>query len=447
MSQVEMETESGWKKEHLQKLLAAMKASIPQQNSMCSYTKALKAVDWDIVAFPPFSPEACQQKWTQILQKMRKIRTLPELIVEAEDVISHPDHNIKIHPELPKKPSPSSAIFYKENWAKFHKKHPDFSFSELFGYSIKKFAMLSDKNKAKYVEKFNLASQKYKTNMVEFRKQYSNDVSKTKKKKKKASDDKECSGDAQGLPPKPPLNGYNLFCKEQLKSMADISNTSYMSVWSQRWRELSEPQKAEYKTRYTEMKIEYVSKLKNYLERFDVQKQQQIISENDLKMSDIQRTRKWVKKPPGEPMMPTQSGHAIFTTTQLAHLKDKMPKGRTCLREINKMWYDLSYNEMEYYNEIGRKRIKQYSADLQKWFKTLTAEEQKCYQTHNHKKLFYLNSKNTKVEEKKELSLLQPSDSEDEDIEDSSSDEEEDNSDCYSDEKEGEDDDVMFEFD
>lgn len=63
---------TGWTKANLQKLLAAMKTSIPEHDIMSAYTKGLKSVDWNVVAFPPFSPEACQEKWREILQKVSK---------------------------------------------------------------------------------------------------------------------------------------------------------------------------------------------------------------------------------------------------------------------------------------------------------------------------------------------------------------------------------------
>lgn len=60
-----------WTKANLQKLLAAMKTSIPENDRMSAYNKGLKTVDWNKVAFPPFSPEECQDKWREIFQKVR----------------------------------------------------------------------------------------------------------------------------------------------------------------------------------------------------------------------------------------------------------------------------------------------------------------------------------------------------------------------------------------
>lgn len=59
-----------WTKADVQKLLAALRSSIPEKYKQTPYLHALKVVDWEKVAFPPFSPEACQIKWKRILNKV-----------------------------------------------------------------------------------------------------------------------------------------------------------------------------------------------------------------------------------------------------------------------------------------------------------------------------------------------------------------------------------------
>lgn len=60
----------GWTKANLQKLLAAMKTSISENDRMRIFYQGMKSLDWNKVAFPPFSPEACQEKWKDILRKV-----------------------------------------------------------------------------------------------------------------------------------------------------------------------------------------------------------------------------------------------------------------------------------------------------------------------------------------------------------------------------------------
>ncbi|TDG98064.1 hypothetical protein EPR50_G00214090 [Perca flavescens] len=448
--------ESGWTKASLQKLLAAMKTSIPEHDIMSAYTKGLKSVDWNVVAFPPFSPEACQEKWKEILQKMRKTRTLTELIVEAEDVISNPVKNMKIHPEFPKKPSPPNAIFYEENWAKFHEKHPNMSRRKVFRRLIKKYKALSDEEKAQYVEKSEAAMEGYRKKMQQFRKQYKLPPAREPKacqKRKRLSADTPTQGEegttvAKDLPPKPPFNGYNLFCKEQRASMTGFSGNTYVSVWAQRWRDLTARQREEYSTRCRELKRQYSVMLNKYLMTFDKEEQQRILNENGIKRPHEHKSivKKVARKLPGEPKMPSRSGNVIFCKNQMELLKEKFPNSNERFTKVNQMWHALSDREKERYKEEVCQKVNKYSMELQKWFKTLPAAEQEAYRIRNPSKLQFLIVNQMKNDREEPCgAAYRPSDSEDEDIEDSSSDEEEeDNSDCYQVEEEEDNDVIMF---
>ncbi|XP_070846727.1 nucleolar transcription factor 1-A-like [Chaetodon trifascialis] len=426
--------ESGWTKANLQKLLAAMKTSIPEQERMNAYSKALKAVDWKKVAFPPFSPEACQEKWTEMLQKMRKTRSLTELIVEAEGAISNPVRTKTFNPALPKRPSPPNAIFYEENRAKFHEMYPQMKSRKLFALLAKKYKELPDEEKAKYVKKHQLASAKYDRLMLQFRRNRKN------KKRKSTSAGTPDGEDADGLPPKPPSNGYNLFCKEQLASMAGVSGNSYVSVWAQRWRDLTDRQRNEYNKRSRELKSQYLVKLNKYLTTLGEEEQQRIFDKHGIKRLTASQKRTLQ----GEPKMPSQYGKEIFYKDQMKLLKEKYPNSRERLVKVSQKWQGLSKKEKECYKEKAKNPIIKYTVELQKWFKALTPAEQKAYQTrHPSKCRHWLAAKQMTNE-----NLYRPSDSEDEDIEDNSSDEEEENLGWEEEEEEEEEegDDITFEM-
>lgn len=457
MSDIINETEAvmttDWTRANLQKLLAAMKTSIPENYRMSGFTQALKTVDWNEVAFPPFLPEACQQKWTEILQKMRKIRTLTELIDEAEDVIANPVRNIKIHPELPKRPAPPNSMFYEENYTKFHQQHPELSPPKLLKFVNKKYKKLPNEEKAQYAKKFQLASKKYKRDMVEFRQQYHEPPIRERRNDRKRvcadaiDQNEQHSRDEEDLPPKPPVNGYNLFREEQLGSMAGVSVQGFSSVWAQRWRDLTDRQRHEYRTRCRELKKQYSIDLNQYLKNMDEEEQERVLNKHGIKRpKECKSIKSKVKLLlPGEPKMPSRSGNIVFCKDQMEFLKEKFPNSKERLIRCSQMWRDLSNKEKEHYKEKAYEKFTQYLMELQKWFKTLTPAEQIDYKTCNPTKCQYLDAKEIKVYEKREV-LYRPSDSEDEDIEYSSSDEEEDKFDCEEDEEEEEGGDIMFEI-
>lgn len=59
-----------WTSDNILRLFTALKTSIPNRDKNVSYIKGLKNVKWETVAFPPFSPSECKEKWMEILQKV-----------------------------------------------------------------------------------------------------------------------------------------------------------------------------------------------------------------------------------------------------------------------------------------------------------------------------------------------------------------------------------------
>ncbi|XP_056222903.1 nucleolar transcription factor 1-A-like isoform X1 [Seriola aureovittata] len=570
MSGVEFE-KSGWTTENLQKLLAAIEINTPKRYRTCAYTKGLKTVDWNKVAFPPFSPEACQEKWGEILHKMRKFRSITELIVEAQDFFSNPALISKLHPDFPKRPTPSNAKFYEDNCAKFQEQHPEMSHKKVVEVLYKKYNVLPRKEKAQYVKKRLLAMEEYKARVLEFRKQYKcpddtdADIPDTFDKKencierpkghKERKGEKHTEG-AEGLPAKPPINGYNIFCKEQIASMSGIAKKDYVSVWAKRWRDLTEKQREEYSVRCRTLKRKYTTELDEYLKTLDKEEQQRILKENGIKIPKqrkgeqhtegaeglpakpptngynifckeqiasmsgiatkdyvsvwakrwrdltegqreeysvrcrtlkrkyatelneylktldkeeqqrilkengikIPKQRKGINRKvrhviqlPGEPKMPSRSGNVIFCKKQMELLQEEFPNAKERFLKVNQSWQKLSLKEKERYKKKAQENFRKYLMELQKWFKALTAAEQRDFQKHNPSKCQYLKVKQIEVEVGEEPCLNIPSDSEDEDIEDSSSDEEVVNLDWDEDEEEEEEekeeeDDIIFEM-
>lgn len=64
-----------WTQEHFLLLFARIKSSIQDPDRTLAYSQSLKNIDWKEVAFSPFSAEACQQKWTDVMHKVRRIST------------------------------------------------------------------------------------------------------------------------------------------------------------------------------------------------------------------------------------------------------------------------------------------------------------------------------------------------------------------------------------
>ncbi|XP_061822212.1 upstream-binding factor 1-like protein 1 isoform X2 [Nerophis lumbriciformis] len=230
------------------------------------------------------------------------------------------------------------------------------------------------------------------------------------------------------VPAKPPMSGYNLYCKEQLAFMQGVAKKQYVSTWAQRWRTLSDGERRSFSIRCHKMKREYTNKMNDYILTLDSDKQQKFRDDSGIKRLTPVRKRKVciksVKKYRGEPKKSSCSGYNIFYKEYMEQLKEEFPDYRERFVHISRLWNKLSNKDRSDYQSQVEKNIRIYATNLQKWFMTLTEEEQMDYRAFNPSKCPYLvmdvSHNNTE-----DPSLYRPSDSEDDLIELSSSDEDE----------------------
>ncbi|PWA16704.1 hypothetical protein CCH79_00017511, partial [Gambusia affinis] len=150
-----------WTQENLQKLFASLKDTLPENKKTQSYIRGLKAVDWDKVAFPPFSAGECREKWNSIMGTICKYRTLLDILDEAEDLLSNPFSDKNIHPDMPKPPCPPRSAYIRKNMSRYARKNPEKNVLLVKNTFYKKYDELSDKKKAKYAKKYSIAFEEY----------------------------------------------------------------------------------------------------------------------------------------------------------------------------------------------------------------------------------------------------------------------------------------------
>ncbi|CAN9509230.1 unnamed protein product [Ophioblennius macclurei] len=246
--------ESDWTNENLHRLFTAMRTIIPEQETTQDYGVTLKTLDWSKVAFLRFSPEDCQKKWSETLNKMRKIRSLTELLDEAEDILSDTANNQKLHPQVLQRPNCATSIYFGENHAKLRKQHPKLESIMLFKLAINQFEKLPDKKKAYYLNKSHLQNEDYQSKLHQFR---NNTYQKEKCYAATRKDENERV--------KPPQNGYNLFCREQQLSREGVPAKNLFQEWAQRWKSLSKSEQKEYAQKCKMLKLQYKTNLEKYL--------------------------------------------------------------------------------------------------------------------------------------------------------------------------------------
>lgn len=85
---------TAWGREDLITLLHGIKENIPK-GDMSIYTKGERTLEWDKVAFGPYSPQMCHQKWKELSKKVgdfwpRNPSLVPDLLHSiAELAIQH----------------------------------------------------------------------------------------------------------------------------------------------------------------------------------------------------------------------------------------------------------------------------------------------------------------------------------------------------------------------
>uniref|UniRef100_A0A8C4NHI2 HMG box domain-containing protein n=1 Tax=Eptatretus burgeri TaxID=7764 RepID=A0A8C4NHI2_EPTBU len=114
-----------WTKEHLFLLLDQMKALLPENDNF-RYKTTEHNMDWEKLKIGDFTSQTCRQRWSQLSTKVRKFRTLSELLFDAKEYLKNPYKGMKIqnHPDFPKKPLTPYLRFYLLKRKKFAKIHP-----------------------------------------------------------------------------------------------------------------------------------------------------------------------------------------------------------------------------------------------------------------------------------------------------------------------------------
>ncbi|XP_054913865.1 nucleolar transcription factor 1-like isoform X2 [Poeciliopsis prolifica] len=374
---------AGWTQGNLQKLIASLKDTLPENDKTQNYIRGLKAVDWDKVAFPPFSAGECKEKWNSFMEKMRRFRSLPELLDEAEELLSTPSCKKNIHPDLPKPPYPPKGAYIQKNMSKYARENPGVNAALITKALSEEYEKLSDEYKAEDAKKYLIACEEYNRKIRSFCKDNNLRLPPSKRAKKRKrivleGGGKGC-GKYKGLPEKPPGHGYALFLVEHSqpgKAGETSHGASFVRVMSQRWKELSENEKQKYNKRCAEMKRKYEAKLMKYLDKLNEEEKKKIIEEKGIKIPKNIPDQYVIQ--PGEPKMPSQSGFLYFRSDMLKHAGKSMPR-KECMEMAQKEWHELSDMKKTRYAEIIQENMKKYTEELQAWFQTLTQKDQRVY--------------------------------------------------------------------
>ncbi|XP_016062188.1 PREDICTED: upstream-binding factor 1-like protein 1 [Miniopterus natalensis] len=160
-----------WPKEDIVMLLDLLEKNLLSNDSHTFKTTQLY-MDWGKVAFKGYSGEMCKLKWLEISNKLRKFRTLTELVLEAKERVKNPDKSKKLkkHPDMPKKPLAAYLRFYKEKRLLYSQMHPKLRNQELTKVLSEKYRELPDQMRLKYIQDFQKEKREFEEKLAQFNK-------------------------------------------------------------------------------------------------------------------------------------------------------------------------------------------------------------------------------------------------------------------------------------
>ncbi|MXR00014.1 hypothetical protein E5288_WYG000721 [Bos mutus] len=275
-----------WSKEDIVQLLESMEKSIPSSDGH-TFKTTQSVMDWEKVAFKDFSGEMCKLKWLEVSHKVRKFRTLKELVLEAKENVSNPSKKTQ---ENTRKHKKHAYLFQKSLTAYRHisqvmrpqsiQKHPKISNQELTRVLSEEHRKVPEQLRVKYSQDLEKEKKDIREKIALFRAQHPDLVpnpeksgvpqrsemkvpEKLQENVQKVKSPPEKSLPMQwkfhGEPKKPPMNGYHKFHQDLWSSreLKVVPPRERMVEISRRWQRVPKDQKELYKKQAEGLQTQY----------------------------------------------------------------------------------------------------------------------------------------------------------------------------------------------
>ena len=278
-----------WSKEDIVQLLESMEKSIPSSDGH-TFKTTQSVMDWEKVAFKDFSGEMCKLKWLEVSHKVRKFRTLKELVLEAKENVSNPSKKHKKTQENSRKHKKHAYLFQKSLTAYRHisqvmrpqyiQKHPKISNQELTKVLSEEHRKVPEQLRLKHSQDLEKEKKDIREKIALFRAQHPDLVPNPEKsgvpqrsemkvpeklqenvQKVKSPPEKSLpmKWKFHGEPKKPPMNGYHKFHQDLWSSreLKVVPPRERMVEISRRWQRVPQDQKELYKKQAEGLQTQY----------------------------------------------------------------------------------------------------------------------------------------------------------------------------------------------
>ncbi|XP_035915264.1 nucleolar transcription factor 1-like isoform X1 [Anopheles stephensi] len=216
------DTASNWTADDYRKLVTQLRAVLPRKDQRKSKVM-LNKIEWDRVAFDDHSPEETRAVTHEIISKIRKHRTLGEML---EDVPQQVDKILAT--EKPKNPLSAYNFFIKEKFTIYKNKHAGLSTVEVFKLLSKEFSSLSERKKQKYETLAAKAKEEHKLQMEQYYKDHPEAAQQKKSTSQKTTKQRKATAEK----PKT-ITPFALFKLDKKAENAQTTTRELRNQWSE----------------------------------------------------------------------------------------------------------------------------------------------------------------------------------------------------------------------
>lgn len=351
----------GWPVEELSQLVKNLESCLPA-NDLVKYTTMVEKVDWERVRFSTYSAAQCKEKWMQLMQKLRRYRTLTDMVADAYAWLQQPGGGGTTrrgrNPALPKKPLTPYFRYFLEKRAKYACENPELSMTQLAKVLSTKFQQLSDKKKQKYKDSFEKDNAVYKAELKKFKTEHPDEFPEPGSRQTAAD----------GAPGKP-QTPFQLFAADRLQrpDLANLDKKEAQEEIRRQWAALSDGKRLKWIRRALQGQHRYEEEIAEYSQAFPGFKAantKPVLSKAEQEFKD---------KCEGKPERPPNSGYSLFSRIMLRQLKNVPAKEK--MGEISRLWKGLSQGERDSYNKQATKANAKYKEKYAAYLSNLPEEE------------------------------------------------------------------------
>lgn len=356
-------SEDGWTDKTTKELLNKMKQVIPNPD-VSKYKTMLEKFEWEKVKMGRFSAEDCKKQWYRVYKKLRKFKTLSDLVTDSLDYIENPyKGNVKKHPDHPKRPLTPYFRFFLSEREKFAANHKDLSNLEITSILSKKYREITIEEKERYMNEWKAEMVVYRKNLENFKQDHPEYYDKS--------------------PPRPSRTPLQIFNQE---NMSSAQKTPTKSKGKKTKKQVQETLKNKYHDLEDDQKLPYILKSieewEKYKEELEMYKKshpnfvptsmhtKSVLTISDWRIHD---------KSLGKPDRPPANGYNLFCTRMMVSDSMKHLSSRDRIMECGQKWKLLTDAEKQTYQTEFLSLRENYRYAQKNFLKGLTPRQREEY--------------------------------------------------------------------